>query len=683
MTARFPHTAGAALAAGILAAGALLTAGCTSHSEPTAHRNDQVPAGEFRLVAFDTCKDALDDLKNAAKEYVGPYGLPGIGDVTPALDLGNNMRAMAPQAAGAPEAAKAAAPGMAPGAADAAGASEALGAQAPEFSGTNTNEAGVDEPDIVKTDGHRIVTVSEGVLRVVDPATKRVTGQLSLTTSDDDPARWAGGLADLLLAGDHALVLLNGWQAFPMVRGGIADSKSKLAVPPVETQTVRGPRLLLVDLSGTPRILSTYTMDGSLVDARQVGATARVVLRSSPKIAFPYTEKATDEQRTATNKAVIEKTNVDEWLPRYEATTDGKTERGQVECGQVSRPEKFSGASMVTVLTFDLGAQRLRTGEPVTILADGDTVYSNGPSLYVATNRQWMLGKMPAQGRTTPPDQLTNIYKFDTSGSARPRYVAAGSVPGDLINQYAMSEWDGHLRLATTNDTASSSTVYVLRQDGKRLVSTGKVGGLGKGERIYAVRFVGPTGYVVTFRQTDPLYTVDLHDPAKPVVTGELKINGYSAYLHPAEDGRLIGVGQDASDQGRVMGTQVSLFDVSNLAHPSRLAQYALTGSHSAAEFDPHAFLYWPADHLLVIPVTTYGPVNSGFAKTPPSGAVVLRVGDNSLTQLGTITQPSSAKSGGISRSLVIEHTLWTVSNVGLQATDISTLDKLAWIPFS
>src|SRR6201999_1132705 len=125
------------------------------------------------------------------------------------------------------------------------------------------------------------------------------------------------------------------------------------------------------------------------------------------------------------------------------------------------------------------------------------------------------------------------------------RYAGGGKVPGRLINQYALSEWAGHLRVATTTggqvwadqQVRSSSAVHVLRVDD--LQEVGKVGGLGKGEQIYSVRFAGPIGYVVTFRQTDPLYTVDLSRPEAPKVLGELKITGYSAYLHPVDNGRL------------------------------------------------------------------------------------------------------------------------------------------------
>lgn len=644
MTARFGLTAVAALAAGVL-----LTAGCTGDPEPAATstpRGTVAPAGEFRLVAYDTCKDALAGLRRAAKEHVGPYGL---GEGLMAGMSVSDARAARPQAESGADAAKSA--NAAPGT---------------DYSGTNTHEAGVDEPDLVKTDGRRIVTIARGVLHVVDPATRKVTGKLDLATDGQDPLRW--GSPDLLLSGDRALVLVR------EMAGRIYDVPSAGLDKPTNSGFA-GMRLLLVDLSGSPRLLSSYTMDGGLVDARQVGATARVVVRSAPRITFPYARNGTDKQRLAANRAIIDKASLADWLPRYEVTSDGRTERGRVECGSVSRPEKYSGASMMTLLTFDLGAQKLDDGQPVTVVADGDTVYSNGPSLYVASDDRWRA--IPSDGavqKARPSDARTELYKFDTSGSGRPRYVAAGSVPGYLINQYALSEWDGHLRAATTSLDNRESTVYVLRQDGQRLVRTGKVGGLGKGERIYAVRFVGPVGYVVTFRQTDPLYTVDLADPAKPKVTGELKITGYSAYLHPADDGRLIGVGQEASEQGRAQGTQVSLFDVSDLNHPDRLAQYHVKSSSSEAEYDPHAFLYWPADRLLVIPLTVYQP-----AKMANGTALVLRVGDNKLTEVGLVTQQADL----IRRALVVDDVLWTRSDSGLQATNMSTLDKLAWIRLS
>lgn len=653
-----------------LGAGLLTLAGCTADPGPDP---GDWPAGEFRLVSFDSCDEAERELRAAASQYVGPWGF-GSG----MLAMEDGGAEAAGDAALAPEAA-------ARGAAPPAG-------QGQDFSGTNVHEAGVDEPDIVKTDGQRIVTVSGGVLRVVDAAQRAQTGALDLRPQDQniaDMGWWQP--ADLLLSGDHALVLLDGgwWGGMPVPDLPESDVVTEPGLVPAE---VYGPRLLLVDLAGSPRVLSEYTVDGSLVDARAVGGTARVVVRSAPRMSFPeIDEEASQAERTAANRQAVEATGIQSWLPRFEVTGGGQTEAGQVACTAMSRPETYTGTSMLTVLTFDLSASELGDGEAVSVVADGDTVYSNGPSLYIASDQRWRI--MPDVLPAPQVDQRTEIYKFDTAGPGAPRYVGAGAVPGWLVNQYAMSEWEGHLRVATTTgqtwddgdtEATSESAVYVLAERDGELVQTGSVGGLGESERIYAVRFTGPIGYVVTFRETDPLYTLDLRDPAAPAVLGELKIPGYSAYLHPLGDGRLIGVGQEADAQGVTQGTQVSLFDVTDLANPARLAQHHVEFGSSEAEFDPHAFLWWPDDRLVVIPLTVYDW--SRDADGPPqSTALVLRVEEAGLTELGSITQPPAPNwdySGQIRRSLVIGETLWTVSDLGLQANALSTLDQTGWIPF-
>jgi hypothetical protein len=239
----------------------------------------------------------------------------------------------------------------------------------------------------------------------------------------------------------------------------------------------------------------------------------------------------------------------------------------------------------------------------------------------------------------------------------------------------------------------TSSAVSVLLQRDDRLVPVGRVDGLGRGERIYSVRFIGPVGYVVTFRQTDPLYTLDLSDPSRPRVVGELKITGFSSYLHPAGDGRLIGIGQDADLDGRLQGTQVSLFDVTNPAAPRRLDAFALSGEHSEAEYDPHAFLYWPAEHLLVVPVSAQAASGFGGPFQPPDkpvfgGALASRLDGNRLIELGFISHPSAGitayqRDPSIRRSLVIGDTLWTISSSGAMATDIHDLADQEWVPFA
>ncbi|HKE51410.1 MAG TPA: beta-propeller domain-containing protein, partial [Actinomycetes bacterium] len=167
------------------------------------------------------------------------------------------------------------------------------------------------------------------------------------------------------------------------------------------------------------------------------------------------------------------------------------------------------------------------------------------------------------------------------------------------------------------------------------------------------------------------------------------------AYLHPAGEGRLIGVGQDASSDGQVRGTQVSLFDVSDPAAPRRMASYQLSGASSEAEFDPHAFLYWPNDQTIVVPVQGPYPVN----QVAPDGdyvgsgtALVLRVNGAKIDEIGMLahqanrvdkSQPSDGFiDASIRRAVVIGSSLWTVSAAGVLVSDLQTLDGQRWIPF-
>jgi hypothetical protein len=612
------------------------------------------------------------------------------------------------------------------------------------YSSTNTAVAGVDEPDIVKTDGRRIVTITGNVLRVVDAQTHQLTGVLDLSSGSGFTSVTPAGL---LLAGNHALVLFNQipYPIEGLPTGASASGPSGPAAQQSAAPAILGPQLALVDLSaGTPRIVSQYTMDGSLVDARQLGSVARVVVQSAPRIYFPPMGAPGAQTSLGTDRAAIARAGLSQWLPRYAVTTGGRRHTGVVDCASVSHPAAvaYSGNSMLTVLTFDLNGASLGDGEPVTVVADGDTVYSDGASLYIAS-RQWtaapitgtasaapaITGAAPvspvtASASVAPPPQpvavpqYTGVYKFDISGPGRPVYEASGTVPGWLLGssgtaEYSLSAWNDALRVATTTygaftaDTEPSpqSAVYVLEQSGDQLVIVGKVGGLGAGEQIYAVRFAGPVGYVATFRQVDPLYTLDLSDAAQPRVVGQLPLSGYSAYLYPVDATHLIGIGQDANALGQTTGTQISLFDVSDLAAPVRLASYGVQFGHSEAEFDPHAFFYWPSGKLLVIPVQLpYGPTppvptplpqggtvsggtvpGGGAAYWPASEAVVLHVGDNGFTLLGTITHPVTPEnpSGSqIRRSLIVGNALWTLSDAGLKANDMATLTPLAWVPF-
>jgi hypothetical protein len=479
---------------------------------------------------------------------------------------------------------------------------------------------------------------------------------------------------------------------------------------------VTGPELVLIDLSAaTPRTLSEYTIDGALVDARQVGSVARVIIRSTPQVYLPAGAGVSGQDGLSADRAVIGHAPLSAWLPHYAVTAGQVRRAGRVDCAAVSHPAavSYSGTSMITVLTFDMNAASLGDGMPVTVVADGDTVYSSGASLYIASDRHWTTPPGPgatwpagsvAQSAATKPQQYAALYKFDVTGTGRPVYQASGTVPGWLLGsagtaQYALSEWAGALRVATTtglfgwSGPPPRSAVYVLEQVGARLLIVGQVGGLGRGDQIYAVRFSGPVGYVVTYRAVDPLYTLDLSDPAQPRVLGELQLSGYSAYLDPIDMSHVIGIGQATNAAGHIEGTQISLFDTTDFAAPVRAAVFRLRFGHSEAEIDPHALLYWPADRLLVIPAllpdwaapTGAAHPSADNVPTPISAALVLHVSNHSITEAGLITHPGvpgDPAGGQIRRSLVIGGDLWTLSDHGLKANDLMTLAPLGWVPF-
>ena len=387
------------------------------------------------------------------------------------------------------------------------------------------------------------------------------------------------------------------------------------------------PRTLLseVDVSDPERlrVVRTLEVEGGYVSSRLSGATARVVIASVPG------PEAVRPRATLTRAGA------------------GKVVRRAVRCRAVRRPAAFSGLELVTVLTIDL-ERGLPAVDADAVLAGADTVYASRRSLFVATHR-WNQ------------EISTEIHRFDASERGRTAYASSGDVRGSLLSQWALSEHAGHLRVAST-DGGSESHVTVLRERERRLVEVGRVGGLGKGERILGVRFLGDVGYVVTFRQIDPLYTIALDDPGRPRVLGELKLLGYSAYLHPLGDGLLLGVGQDATEQGRRLGTQLSLFDVSDPRAPRRLQQRTLgQDSSSIVEWDHRAFLHWRG--LTVLPVDEAA---AGFS-----------VDRRGIDPVGTVSQP-----GSIHRVLVAGGRLLTVSEAGITSSRLATLGGGAWLPF-
>jgi len=602
------------------------------------------PVKPSALPAFASCASLLGYARRNARRTGGRTGVPTRAGV------------MEPQVLAGPVQTDDAAPAADRAAPDASAESQAGAPSTPDFSQTNVQEAGVDEPDIVKTDGRTVYAIAEGKLHALDVtgASPRIVGALEL----------GGGYGhQLLIRGDRLLVMTSS-------HGGRAFASDVIASA---AQVV----LSEVDISDRAalKVLRTMTMDGALVDARLTGATARVVVGASPDYIRP---------------AAVGRAPVRSFVPRtvLKSNVSGRTfGRSVVACDDVRHPRRFSGLDLLTVLTIDLD-EGLFDVDRDAIMAGAQTVYASTTGLYIASQRY-----VPAlqANRSVPAQSRTEIHRFEASAPAQTSYAASGSVAGFVLNQYSLSEFDGALRVASTEAPAwfdgqmtrdSESFVSVLAERGSELALLGRAEGLGKGERIYAVRFAGDKGYVVTFRQVDPLYTLDLSKKTDPRVVGELKILGYSAYLHPISDDVLLGVGQDATAQGRIQGTQLSLFDVSDPRRPARRAQTSLgANASSTAEYDPHAFLFWKPSNLAVIPLSTYSDRGEEF-----QGAVGFSVGAASIAEAGRITHPPKraveAYRPPIGRSLVVGQTLYTLSYAGLAANRVDSLASLSFTAF-
>ncbi|HEV7752058.1 MAG TPA: beta-propeller domain-containing protein [Baekduia sp.] len=609
-------------------------------------------AAHARLVAFDSCR-ALVGYAHANAARAGGAGVP--------------MRALGgvPEELARPAPASSKQPTVQNDASAVAGPSGST-----TFSGTNVQEAGIDEPDVVKTDGTHVVVAADGQLRVIDVTgdAPRVVGTLALDAA-------AGGSAahQLLLRGTRALVLSTVYAPGDVTPVGVAVASQVAKIAPGTSKTV----LTEVDLTdpAAPKVARTMELDGQYVDARMVGGTVRVVVSSTPQVG------AVQPLTRAKLRTFVPATTI-------RSRISGRTfRRGVVACDDVRRPGAFSGLGLLTVLTVDLD-RGLYDVDRDAIMAGAETVYGSATSLYVAS-RRWVPGL--ADATDVPSGTRTEIHRFDASQPGATTYAGSGTVPGFVLNQFALSEQDGALRVASTDEpswlpegrepTPAQSYVTVLRAQDGGLAQVGQVGGLGHGQRIFGVRFAGTTGYVVTFRQTDPLYTLDLSAPAAPRVVGQLEIPGYSAYLHPIGDGLLLGIGQEADATGRTQGTQVSLFDVSDLAHPKRIQHVVYGNGSSDAEFDHHAFLWWAPTGTAVLPLQTYD--GSGDPAKGFTGAIGLHVGAQAIAEVGRVVHGTGADVAPIARSLVVGERLYTLSYLGLQASRLDTLAPVAFVAFN
>ncbi len=610
----------AAMLALALGAGACTAADSENATSVTTPGVIDIDSSDINLTAgletYQSCDALLGRLKSEGLERVGPYGFNQGGWYGPMFGVEDDEATSITAAAGE----------MATDAgSDAPTSGTSNAGEGGAASGTNNQEAGVDESDLVKTDGKRMVIALGSKLRVIDLATDTIEREIELGQD------YYGG--ELFLSGETAIVMTQGWTDTTLTSDGFS-------LPNGSPTT----RILQVDL-GTGEVGRTLEFEGNYLSSRDIDGSIRIALWAGVgNLEFLYPSGSASEDRaTANNKAIIEESTIEQWLPSYRLLDgDDVIESGAMfDCNRMFVPGEFSGFGSLTILTITADRE-LQPLDATAVLSDGQTVYSSTDRMAVATAR-W-----PEYDNNGQPvaDETFNtlIHSFDITDPTTTNYVASGSVDGHLLSQYSLSEFDGKLRVATTagdpwnGQDSSESFITVLAENGQTLDTVGKVGGIGEGERIYAVRFMDEMAYVVTFRQVDPLYAIDLSDPANPTVLGELKIPGFSAYLHPVADGLLMGVGQAGTDDGFTTGSQVSLFDVSDPQNPQRIDQLDLGDqAHSQVEWDAKAFTWWDPTTTGFVPISWYRYDEGAQTEENGTASVAISVQDRRLVETGRI----------------------------------------------
>jgi uncharacterized secreted protein with C-terminal beta-propeller domain len=538
-----------------------------------------------------------------------------------------------------------------------------------DYSGTNTQVAGVDEADIVKTDGDYIYTITGNELVIVNTSPADGMQVLSRTTID-------GAGQALYLSGDKLTILSNQYSPWYWLDGPpvarVADPA--IAVDGLFAPFYYNPKFIVtvLDVSdpSAPTLAEQTTLDGSLVDSRAVDDRIYLVVQNSLPVpqpvivqtadgGFAYESEADYRQRIS---EMIDQMGV----PSFDTTlADGSHETGTlIDPPNVFAPKFAPQQDMISLVEFDVNDGHSGPDDMSATVGVGGQVFASADSLYLAS-QTWQ----PRSDSVVNWGPTTFIHKFDLTAPGLP-LVADGSVPGAVNNQFAMDEFDGTFRIATTDSGGSqtSNNLFVLQQQGDALVEVGSINDIALGERIYSVRFMGDRAFMVTFHQVDPLFTIDLSDATHPAIVGTLKIPGYSSYIQALDANTLVTIGRDADPTtGRPKDLQLSLFDVTDLANPVRLDTLSYgdgtSYTYSEAEYDHHAFSLFAEQGILAIPLGV-GWYNDGATLS------VVQIEDGTLDEIGQVGHDTQVR-----RSLRVGDTLYSVSTTQIKANVLTDPD--------
>ena len=507
----------------------------------------------------------------------------------------------------------------------AAGASPAPQAEssssgASEVSGTNNQVAGVEEADFVKNDNKYIYIVTGSHLRIIEAWPAASAKEIGKASVEGEPRK-------LFVTKDRAMV-------YSSLNAGNSGHRECTYGYSCSFTGDGNPTLITIfDITDrtAPTKVREVRLSGSYVNARQVGSSTFTVL-SSPGVSFPnlsfwpeglsgcdphsYWEiLQAFEQLRAKNARAIREASIADWLPSVRdeilvGPRAGASADLLVGCKGFFRSSIPDGEQFTTVLGLSIDQDSPATAS--TIVSRPGAVYASAQALYVSVPHEPSgKGWYPSMNGVK---QASTVHKFglDTE-KASARYLASGVVKGRVLNQFSMDEHKDHLRIATSMGRVPSpdvhSTVTVLRHTGSDLAQVAKLDNLAPKEDIRSVRFDGERAFIVTFKKTDPLFVIDLSHSSSPRVMAELKIPGFSTYMHMMDESHLLTIGYDADDQGSFAwftGIMLQIFDVSDLKNPVRTHKEVIgtRGSSSAALNNHLAFNYFAPKDLLALPMT-------------------------------------------------------------------------------
>ncbi len=555
----------------------------------------------------------------------------------------------------------------------------APGAGEGEYSETNVQVEGVDEADIVKNDGKYIYWLKDNTVRVIEAYPASSMKELSKVTFDDENFY----PSEMFLDNDRLMVIGTSYESI-LTQASKIDSSVIDIWQPYNTLT----KVYIFNTANKSdvKVERKLSLEGSYLSSRKVGDKVYLIANDY-NYYWPWGEGDTYKEGDI--------------LPLFSDSRTGKVDT-LVECSDVQFvPGVVDNTSYMSVLSVDIDSPTSEVKKEV-VIGSSSNIYASTKNLYIAQPKYDYWAWYKEGGET----EQTYIHKFSLSDLS---YKGVGTVSGSILNQFSMDEDGEYFRIATTtgdvwSSTQSKNNLFVLNTD---LKVVGSLTGLAPGERIYSVRFIGDRAYMVTYEETDPLFVIGLENPSVPVVLGQLKIPGFSNYLHPYGENYLIGFGKETTDDGVdngfswVEGMKIAMFDVTDVNNPKELHRELIgdRGTYSELLYNHKALLFNEEKGFMAFPITVAKLSDEEKAGTSWiwgkyifQGAYVydISVADGFKLR-GTVTHYDagydsenywSGISEDIQRILYIGNHFYTLSNQAVKANVMSDLKEAKRVDF-